>query len=759
MQIEKLIINSFGMLLERTFDLSEGINLIEGENESGKSSLAAFIKFMLYGFSKRAATERQRYINWHTDEASGAMIISHDGKKYRIERSVKLIQKSESGRESYKESLAILDGETGAKLYSGEVPGEVFLGVGAEVYENTAYVKQLGVTGVDGAVVSDAIQNILFSADESINTAKAAEKLNILRRSLLHKNEKGGEIYELTLEASRLEAALSRAKDENCAIIAKESEREGDTLLISECREHLSGLNAKKEAYELLELIRRFERYGAVKTKLATLMGEYEKYREESSKDGFIPDKNYLRELIALEREGISFSSEIFKLEDEHRKLLSESLIDPGLESVYEEIRSEGGRDDVKAKHGLLLASKKNMTTFSAVTCALGILGIAAGAVVLSVMTPLAALGYVLLGTGVVSLAAACGFFFARSKRAAAYGEYLLRFGAKNAAELDIMIERSYENEAEGRRHRESLAALESSIAQKKAERDAIRIKIREMTELWGRADSEVHSVIADAEAVCERSADSELEIRKYADMAERAHEELKEYSEENVRRRFDALGVSDVDKIVISELTREIDYTKKRLESLTERKIDTEKALIALGAMARDPASVAAELSEVVKKLSEKKKKHAATLLAEEAIMTASENLRAGVTPRLSSGAREIMARVTAGKYSEGGFSQADGAFSISFESEGGMKSLDLLSTGTQDAAYISLRLSLTDILYKRGKSALILDESFAYLDDKRTSELLSVLEDSDMQILIFTCRDRERRLLSGKKYEHIML
>ena len=52
MQINELQINGFGNLKNKTIKLNKGINLIQGANESGKSTLTSFIKCMLYGVDK-----------------------------------------------------------------------------------------------------------------------------------------------------------------------------------------------------------------------------------------------------------------------------------------------------------------------------------------------------------------------------------------------------------------------------------------------------------------------------------------------------------------------------------------------------------------------------------------------------------------------------------------------------------------------------------------------------------------------------------
>ena len=53
MIIKSLKIYSFGCLINKEFKFEKGLNLIYGENEKGKSTIEAFIKIMLYGFSSK----------------------------------------------------------------------------------------------------------------------------------------------------------------------------------------------------------------------------------------------------------------------------------------------------------------------------------------------------------------------------------------------------------------------------------------------------------------------------------------------------------------------------------------------------------------------------------------------------------------------------------------------------------------------------------------------------------------------------------
>lgn len=69
-------------------------------------------------------------------------------------------------------------------------------------------------------------------------------------------------------------------------------------------------------------------------------------------------------------------------------------------------------------------------------------------------------------------------------------------------------------------------------------------------------------------------------------------------------------------------------------------------------------------------------------------------------------------------------------------------------LSAGTQDIMYLSLRMALASVLFRRESVPLIFDESFAHIDDRRIKSILHLLTNSageQNQILIFTCHQRE--------------
>ena len=91
MKINKLKINSYGKLKEKEIDLNDGINIIYGQNETGKSTLINFIINSFYGISKnkkgKEISNYEKYKPWVGEEFSGKIEYELDNKeKFEIYR-------------------------------------------------------------------------------------------------------------------------------------------------------------------------------------------------------------------------------------------------------------------------------------------------------------------------------------------------------------------------------------------------------------------------------------------------------------------------------------------------------------------------------------------------------------------------------------------------------------------------------------------------------------------------------------------------
>ncbi|MBP5238845.1 MAG: AAA family ATPase, partial [Clostridia bacterium] len=177
--IERIDISAFGGVKNLTLIPSGGINVITAPNESGKSTVAAFIKFIFYGFGGQrrqalAENERSLYMPWDGSRAGGGITLSTPEGKFRVERY----------QSAAKETLDIYDAYTRKSVFTGLVPGEVFFGVGEETFSKVLFFRQLYQSKNGDDALAEQVQNIIFSADEKTNTERAVKRLKELRASL-----------------------------------------------------------------------------------------------------------------------------------------------------------------------------------------------------------------------------------------------------------------------------------------------------------------------------------------------------------------------------------------------------------------------------------------------------------------------------------------------------------------------------------------------------------------------------------------------
>ena len=91
MKINKIKINSYGKLKNKEINLNDGINIIYGKNEAGKSTLINFIYNTFYGISKnkngKELSDYEKYKPWSGEEFSGKIEYELDNKeKYEVYR-------------------------------------------------------------------------------------------------------------------------------------------------------------------------------------------------------------------------------------------------------------------------------------------------------------------------------------------------------------------------------------------------------------------------------------------------------------------------------------------------------------------------------------------------------------------------------------------------------------------------------------------------------------------------------------------------
>jgi uncharacterized protein YhaN len=192
-------------------------------------------------------------------------------------------------------------------------------------------------------------------------------------------------------------------------------------------------------------------------------------------------------------------------------------------------------------------------------------------------------------------------------------------------------------------------------------------------------------------------------------------------------------------------ELENALRDSQSALDGATARYNAITGELRALG----DPAVLGSERSELKTRLDALNAQYAAIETAIEVLGKANAEMSSRFSPLLTAEAREIISRLTGGKYEAINVTRD---FAVSAKETGGTLPRDLLwlSAGTSDQAYLALRLALVSvILPQETRCPVILDDALSNFDDTRTGYALEYLQDmaKTRQVILFTCGGREPR------------
>lgn len=765
MLFESLSIASFGKLRNLTLDFSEGVNIVEGANESGKSTICGFLQFMFYGLPK--GEDRSRAISWETSRAAGTLTFSDDGKRYRIEREI-ICATGSDGRNVYREKCNIYDADTNLLCFKGQSPGELFFGVSETVFESTVYIRQAGDSKVGGHTLGEEAENILFSANESINTKKAIAKLDSARKFLYHKNQRGGRIADLEAQRSETEAQLDTAMKASGDVIYLEGTKRQLAEKKAESEKKLEEVDAELENYERYNMKKAYQRRRAEKQRLLETEEKITALRTPPEHGGAdISSDAYITELETYQSElGLAqsrYADAEKALSDANRKLsdMSEKL------AVFERFgKGSGGakREELIAKmHALrqkLLSNAKRSLAFFVLS---GVFAILAAILYFSISST-AVPAYI--AAALFPILGLIGIIFLVQKRgpASAIDAICSKFGCKNYSEFEELVRAASEDEAymlfiTGARDDASDKFDEASSRLEAISSDIIAH--------LGADGFAIHdntaTSLSEAIILC-RNTQTELtrleaiqneQQSKIRDIEETLSSYPKEYLKEACLAEYDEAAMESFN---LAAKRREREFLTGAITSQTDRLHQIEVELSALSATVIKPTELAEQKQALDGEIETLTAKWNAYVLAIETIETASGKLREGISPKIAKSAGKLMGALTDGKYADIG---VDMDFGLSFSDGGAMRDAALLSAGTGDIAYLCLRIALIELLYKKSVPPFIFDESFVRMDDARLAKMLSLIykySERSYQSILFTCHDREKKVMESIGDCHIL-
>lgn len=768
MRLNKIYISAFGGLKDFTLNLSDGLNVVYGNNEDGKSTVAAFIKSMFYGTGRNskilADSVRQKYTPWDGSTMAGRIYFENEGKNYCLERE---FRKSDST-----DRILLTDTDLGKEIDATDNIGEHFFGMSAAAFERSLFIGN-GDFIKDGAAAGEInakLSNIAVTGNEDTSYQKIQKALCDAKEKIISKSGRAGSYAKDLQLYEELKQRLSRADDD-----ARKKSQLHESIEIS--RAQYETLYKK---YLSLKGIIDQENDLKNREKLAEYL-ETKRQLDTVNADLCLPDNTTLDESFIKK---VNFGiAKYERMQDRCKELQSD------IEKIKESIELQNQNSPESAKKQIEELSQKvnslslkieeltnrEQTIHTSLKSAEQNLADAKGK--RSAVNPtLLVVSAVLVITAVV-----CALLL--SKLVA------IGIGATALLTLVLSFVLKPQNKSRIASVQAEITKLNNDLAETRTNKNLIQEDINNSN---ARINSLSSVLNTDAAIKAQRQSDMNDKLISLEDEQKKrdaALDEVKEYlsnfdnvnTVEEIKELLNSLEIKTQNqkqlKLQLSYLSRDLgnigyDEAAQKLaaiqdgtnvnsadieaaktefevvgEKLSQLKEDITVNLTELKTSFRhseNPEDVQRELDAVKEKLASKKEFCDTIDIALSVLQDSFNEVRSGFGSELEQQTQSIFSSLTDGKYKS--VTVSDGLqMSVEQTAVFGTRDLDFLSLGATHQAYLSLRLAITSLISKENPLPVFLDDSLSQYDDSRTEKAMKFLKIfcQNSQGILFTCHN----------------
>jgi uncharacterized protein YhaN len=695
---------TFGKLEHETLTLKPGLNVISAGNEWGKSTWCAFLAAMLFGLDTRAKSTRttladkERYAPWSGSPMSGRIDLNWEGRDITIERNTK-------GRTPLGEFRAY---ETGSGMtipeLDGKNCGEKLLGVERSVFLRTGFIRFSDLNITDDEALRRRLNSLVTTGDENSDADRLAGELKTMKNRIRH--NRTGLLPQAEGERDQLEARLRELRDlevRNDDILRQLDHNEDWRMALENHKDALAFAASREDARKV----------DLAEQALREARAEYERIAELCEVQ---PD----RETARMKLEEIhSLQDNLLQLQRRLQNLPREKAPD-ALPVQFDGLDAEQARDKVWAdvfRHEQLRTEMNYRAVFGIV---LGLVGLV---MMFFDLVP----GLICCFAGVVAMAWGLTWKIRRNQQRAELETF---YGSADTAHWRNMAS-DYEEQLFI--HSLETEAVQKERAELEEELEKVKQTVREITSEQGlelsRGDWE------GALALWEDRDAAMLAVQK----AKAHYEDLKAMARQAKAPEF--YDHMEYSAAYTDRLLDECMAERTRLENLQGQCRGSMKAI-------GTKSEIEKELERINERIRGLEQTDAALLAAQETLAQATAELQRRFAPRISQRAGELMQAMTEGRYDRLTIDD-DLSLRAGAQQEDTLHEALWRSDGTVDQLYLSLRLAVAEALLPMGP--LVLDDALVRFDDNRLKAAMEILKDEakDRQVILFTCHDRESKLV----------
>ncbi|MGN0481262.1 MAG: hypothetical protein ACI4EV_06805 [Lachnospiraceae bacterium] len=294
MRIIRCEIENFGKLSNISLDFDSKIQVFKEENGWGKSTLAAFIRVMFYGFAGETKkndidNERRKFRPWQGGTFGGRLVFEANGKTYEIVKKF--------GTKAREDVVEVYDARTKTitRDFSNNV-GEELFGIDMESFARSAFIGQLDCKTTATGSIHAKIGNLTDNTDDINNYDAVRKKLAEMINSMSPARVTGS-IHKVSEEINDLKTEVSRASviDNTIADLKKKvamTTKERNDLIDGQkkIQEELDKINQSK----VLKIKR--DNYERICDEYTDLKNQYDD--RAAAFNGYVPEQSEIDEQV-----------------------------------------------------------------------------------------------------------------------------------------------------------------------------------------------------------------------------------------------------------------------------------------------------------------------------------------------------------------------------------------------------------------------------------------------------------------------------
>ena len=260
--------------------------------------------------------------------------------------------------------------------------------------------------------------------------------------------------------------------------------------------------------------------------------------------------------------------------------------------------------------------------------------------------------------------------------------------------------------------------------------------------------DINKEKIINEIEILNKNREAQELEVTEKEIKLEKEIENEKRELIEKYSRMLDIGYIEKKLNFTYESLLKEIERKENRINTIKFELKTIEDRAENVNNKLDDLAKIEEELEDAETEREELLSLNNSYNIAKECLERAYIKVKENISPRFIENLCDIISKISNNRYNNIVLNDAEG-LNVEIQN-GSYVPVSRLSTGTIDQMYISIRLSALNEISDE-TMPIILDEAFAYFDDKRLENILKYLHTNfkENQIIIFTCSKREKKIL----------